>query len=54
VHTQGGSSVSGTLVERAEKHEIPHAVDIYPLYGSAPEATLRAGYDVALAVYVLR
>ena len=39
--------VTGALIETARKHDIPHAVDIYPLYGSDVEASLRAGYDLA-------
>lgn len=34
------------LIELAERHGIPHAVDIYPYYGSDVEATLAAGADI--------
>ncbi|MBR5287772.1 MAG: M42 family metallopeptidase [Clostridia bacterium] len=37
--------VSG-LIAAAEKMNAPYAVDVYPLYGSDVEATLRAGYDI--------
>ena len=37
--------VSG-LIAAAEKMGAPYAVDVYPLYGSDVEATLRAGYDI--------
>ncbi|HLU50364.1 MAG TPA: glucanase, partial [Planctomycetota bacterium] len=34
-----------TLVELAERHSIPHRVDVYPYYGSDGSAALRAGND---------
>ncbi len=34
----------------AERHEIPHKIDIYPYYGSDGEAFWRAGGDVAVAL----
>lgn len=34
------------LVSLAERHGIPHAVDIYPQYGSDAGAAMRAGADV--------
>jgi len=38
------------LVELCREHEIPHAVDIYPFYGSDASAALRAGADVRAIV----
>ncbi len=38
--------VTSKLIEIAEKNNIPHAIDIYPRYGSDVEATLHAGYDI--------
>lgn len=38
------------LRQLAERHEIPHKVDIYPHYGSDGEAYWRAGGDVAVAL----
>lgn len=38
------------LRKLAEKHEIPHKIDIYPYYGSDGEAYWRAGGDVAVAL----
>ena len=34
------------LIEAAKKEGAAYAVDIYPMYGSDVEATLRAGYDI--------
>ncbi|MGB0369561.1 MAG: hypothetical protein ACPGD8_09155, partial [Flavobacteriales bacterium] len=34
-----------TLVDLSVKNEIPHAVDVYPYYGSDGSAALRAGND---------
>ena len=38
--------VVGKLIEAAKKTEADYAVDIYPMYGSDVEATLRSGYDI--------
>ncbi|WP_148882167.1 M42 family metallopeptidase [Thermococcus aciditolerans] len=38
------------LIELAEKHEIPHVVDVFPYYGSDGSAALRAGWDVKVAL----
>ncbi|MDD2806370.1 MAG: M42 family metallopeptidase [Elusimicrobiales bacterium] len=38
------------LVALAKKKRIPHAVDIFPFYGSDAHATMGAGYDVKVAV----
>ncbi|OGR81351.1 MAG: glucanase [Elusimicrobia bacterium GWC2_64_44] len=38
------------LVSLAKKKRIPHAVDIFPFYGSDAHATMGAGYDVKVAV----
>lgn len=38
------------LVTLAKKKRIPHAVDIFPFYGSDARATMGAGYDVRVAV----
>ncbi len=38
--------VVGGLIEAAKKAEADYAVDVYPMYGSDVEATLRAGYDI--------
>lgn len=38
--------VVGKLIVAAEAEEADYAVDIYPMYGSDVEATLRAGYDI--------
>ncbi|ASJ14095.1 M42 family metallopeptidase [Thermococcus radiotolerans] len=38
------------LIELAEKHEIPHVVDVFPYYGSDGSAALRAGWDVRVAL----
>lgn len=35
------------LVFLAERHEVPHAIDIYPYYASDASAARRAGYDLA-------
>ena len=34
------------LIEAAKREGAEYAVDIYPMYGSDVEATLRAGYDI--------
>ena len=34
------------LIAAAQKEDAAYAVDIYPMYGSDVEATLRAGYDI--------
>ena len=38
--------VVGKLIEAAKKTEADYAVDVYPMYGSDVEATLRAGFDI--------
>ncbi len=38
------------LIELAEKHNIPHVVDVFPYYGSDGSAALRAGWDVRVAL----
>ncbi|NJE10247.1 M42 family metallopeptidase [Thermococcus sp. MAR1] len=38
------------LIELAEKHDIPHVVDVFPYYGSDGSAALRAGWDVRVAL----
>ncbi len=38
--------VVGKLIAAAEAEGANYAVDIYPMYGSDVEATLRAGYDI--------
>lgn len=38
--------VTTNLIDIAGYNNIDHAVDIYPMYGSDVEATLRAGYDI--------
>jgi putative aminopeptidase FrvX len=38
------------LVSLARKKHIPHAVDVFPFYGSDARATMGAGYDVKVAV----
>ena len=38
--------VVGKLIEAAKKAGADYAVDVYPMYGSDVEATLRSGYDI--------
>ena len=38
--------VVGKLIDAAKKTGADYAVDVYPMYGSDVEATLRAGYDI--------
>ena len=38
--------VVGKLIEAAKATEADYAIDIYPMYGSDVEATLRSGYDI--------
>ena len=38
--------VVGKLIEAAKKTGADYAVDVYPMYGSDVEATLRGGYDL--------
>ena len=38
--------VTGKLIEAAKREGADYAVDVYPMYGSDVEVTLRAGYDV--------
>jgi putative aminopeptidase FrvX len=44
------NGLSQHMRDLAEKHEIPHKVDIYPYYGSDGEAFWRAGGNVAVAL----
>ncbi len=44
------AGLSEKLRALAERHGIPHKVDIYPYYGSDGEATWRAGGDLAVAL----
>lgn len=39
-----------SLVELAERHAIPHAIDVYPFYSSDGTALWRAGGDVRVAL----
>ena len=38
--------VVGKLIDAAKATEADYAIDIYPMYGSDVEATLRSGYDI--------
>ncbi len=38
------------LIDLAEEHNIPHALDIYPFYGSDASAALRGGADLRSAL----
>ncbi len=38
------------LIKLAEKRNIPHAVDVFPYYGSDGSAALRAGWDFRVAL----
>lgn len=38
--------VVGKLIEAAKKTDADYAVDVYPMYGSDVEATLRSGHDI--------
>ena len=38
--------VVGKLLEAAKKANVDYAADVYPMYGSDVEATLRSGYDI--------
>ena len=38
------------LVTLSKKHQINHAIDIYPFYGSDASAALRAGHDIKAAL----
>ncbi len=38
--------VVGKLIDAAKKTHADYAVDVYPMYGSDVEATLRAGFDI--------
>ncbi|MDW5300155.1 MAG: M42 family metallopeptidase [Sedimentibacter sp.] len=38
--------ITTKLIKLAEKHEIGHAVDIYPMYGSDVSASLKGGNDI--------
>ena len=38
--------VVGKLIDAAKRTEADYAVDVYPMYGSDVEATLRSGYDI--------
>lgn len=39
-----------TLIALAQRHRIPHAVDVYPFYSSDGSAALRAGLDLRVAL----
>ena len=36
----------GKLIDAAKKAGADYAVDVYPMYGSDVEATLRSGHDI--------
>ena len=38
--------VVGKLLDAAKKAEVDYAADVYPMYGSDVEATLRSGHDI--------
>ena len=38
--------VVGKLLDAAKKADVDYAADVYPMYGSDVEATLRSGYDI--------
>lgn len=38
--------ITGRLMELASKHNIGHAVDIYPMYGSDVSASMKGGNDI--------
>lgn len=38
------------LIELAEKHDIPHVIDVFSYYGSDGSAALRAGWDFRVAL----
>lgn len=38
--------ITSKFIQLADEHEIPHAVDIYPMYGSDTSAALRGGNDI--------
>lgn len=38
--------ITNKLIELAKKHDIKHAVDVYPMYGSDVSAAYRAGNDI--------
>lgn len=38
-------ALTGALIDCAKQHQLSHAVDIYPFYGSDTDAALSAGHD---------
>ena len=42
--------MTGRLIELAKSQDIPHAVDIYPHYGSDASAALRGGNNIRAAL----
>lgn len=42
--------LTNNLIELARAHEIPHAVDIYPMYGSDASAAMRGGNNIRAAL----
>lgn len=42
--------MTGRLIELAKELNIPHAVDIYPFYGSDASAALQAGHNIRAAL----
>lgn len=38
--------ITGKLIELAKKHNLNHAIDIYPMYGSDVSASLKGGNDI--------
>jgi putative aminopeptidase FrvX len=42
--------MTGKLIRLAEQEGIPHAIDLYPYYGSDASAALRAGNNIRAAL----
>ncbi|MNI66172.1 M42 glutamyl aminopeptidase [compost metagenome] len=42
--------MTGRLIDLAKELSIPHAVDIYPFYGSDASAALRGGHNIRAAL----
>ncbi len=42
--------MTNNLIKLAEQHNLPHAVDIYPMYGSDASAAMRAGNNIRAAL----
>lgn len=42
--------LTNQLIRLAEEHQIPHAVDIYPMYGSDASAAMRGGNNIRAAL----